>query len=153
MDKNRKSHTHRDFVFFWTPTQRQQFLTRMFLAKKISYRKVFPLKKKAALYADYEAKYQTIFLRPKFTALIFWEHLNNVFFFGGGGDQRKDDWKHCSCLECLFHAVPENKIQRGQLTLALEALFPKPPEKQTRRFLNIFCVGYHILSQLCNKAF
>lgn len=121
----------------------------MFLAKKISSRKVFPLKKKAALYADYEAKYQTIFLRPKFTALIFWEHLN---VFGGGGDQRKDDWKHCSCLEYLFHAVPESKIQRGQLTLALEALFPKPPEKQTRRFLNILCVGY-ILSQLCNKAF
>lgn len=40
-----------------------------------------------------------------------------------------------------------------QLTLALEALFPKPPEKQTRtKYLIIFCTGCHVLSQLCGKA-
>lgn len=47
--------TQKRFHFFWTPTQRQQFLTRTFLAKKKLQEGFISLKKKAGLYADYQA--------------------------------------------------------------------------------------------------
>lgn len=85
--------------------------------------------------------------RPKFTALTFWKHLNVFLLFY----QIKDDWKHCSCLECLLLVVLENKIQHGSLPWHWKPCFPNPLKNKQEKFL-IFC-WHHILSQLYDKAF
>ena len=85
--------------------------------------------------------------RPKFTAFTFWKHLNVFLLLY----QIKDDWKHCSCLECLFLVVLENKIQHGSLPWHWKPCFPNPLKNKQEKFL-IFC-WHHILSQLYDKAF
>lgn len=107
----------------------------MFLAKKISSRKVFPLKKKAALYADYEAKYQTIFLRPKFTALIFWEHLN---VFGGGGIKEKMTGNTVPVWNAYFMLYLKVKSNVGSLPWHWKPCFPNPLKNKQEDFLTYF---------------
>lgn len=154
MSQNRKkSHTNtKRLHFFWTPTQRQQFLTRTFSAKKKKKKKVTgrfysPEEKGRSIRRVPENTKWCSSPRPKFTALTFWKHLNVFLLFY----QIKDDWKHCSCLERLLLIVLENKIQHGSLPWHWKPCFPNPLKNKQEKFL-IFC-WHHILSQLYDKAF